>query len=396
MVAAVRQGQSQRAVARQFGVSLRTVQHWLTRAGSRRLDRVDWSDQRTRARPAPNRTPAAVEDRLLEVRAQLAQSILGEAGAIAIQAAWGASTLPCPSVRTIGRILARRGAVAPPGRRRQLAPPPGWHLPRVHAGACELELFDFIEMRKLADGPLVDLFTGVALHAGTPMAVPVPRATTPTVLTSLTAHWQALGCPGYAQFDNDTRFQGAHQHRDVFGQVVRFCLHLGVIPVFVPPREFGLQNPIEAFNGLWERKVWARFHFPTLAALTTHTAAYVAARRARLAARLATAPPRHPWAPPAPWTPTRLPAGTVIYIRRTGERGTISLLGHTWPVDRHWCHRLVRAEVDLRRAEVRCYALQRRHPTEQPLLTTLPDRYPRTDLAVAPESAGDVTKRTPK
>lgn len=380
MVAAVRRGQSLRAVAHQFGVCLQTVQHWVARAGRCRLDRVDWSDHRHRSHPAPHRTPAALEDRILEIRGQLAQSILGEVGAAGIHEALRAEGLGDLSVRTIGRILARRGALPTPGRVRRPAPPPGWHLPAVAARQHELELFDFIEMRKLAAGPLVDVFTGIALHAGTPMAVPLPQATTAAVLACLAAHWQQVGCPGYAQFDNDTRFQGAHQHRDVFGRVVRFCLSLNITPVFVPPREFGLQNPIEAFNGLWDRKVWARFLFDGLPALTIHTAHYVAARRARLAARAASAPPRQRWPDRPAWNATVLPAGTVIYIRRTSERGTISLLGHTWPVDRHWCHRLVRAEVDLRRAEIRCYGLRRSAPTDQALLGIRPYHYPRPDL----------------
>ena len=141
-----------------------------------------------------------------------------------------------------------------------------------------------------------------------------------------------------------------------------------------------MQNPIEHFNGLWHRKVWQRYRFAALAALSGVTAQYIAARRQRLAARLATAPARRPW--PADWTwhPEHLLAGTVIYIRRTSDQGTLSFLGHTWRVDPHWCHRLVRAEVDLRHAEIRCFALRRTAPSEQPLLQVLPYHYPRRDL----------------
>lgn len=42
---AVRQGRSQRATARQFRLSPRTVQRWLARAGDQRLDRVAWQDR---------------------------------------------------------------------------------------------------------------------------------------------------------------------------------------------------------------------------------------------------------------------------------------------------------------------------------------------------------------
>jgi hypothetical protein len=380
MVAAVRRGTAQRAVARELGVPVHSVQYWVTRAVGQRLDRVDWADRRHASHRAPHRTSPPVEDRVLALRRALARDILGECGAVRIREALLAEGAQSPSVRTIGRILVRHGAVDRRQRQRRPAPPPGWHLPSVRERSDELELFDFVELLKLADGPLVDLFTGVAVHSGAPVAWPLPQGTTAAVLDCLTAHWRIQGCPGYAQFDNDNRFQGAHHHRDVFGRVVRLCLQLGITPVFVPPREFGFQNPIEHFNGLWHRKVWQRYRFTSLASLTGVTAQYIAARRQRLAARRATAPARRPWPPDFAWHPEQLPAGTVIYIRRTSEQGTLTFLGQTWRVDPHWCHRLIRAEIDLREEEIRCYALRRQAPTEQPLLRVLPYHYPRRDL----------------
>jgi len=48
------------------------------------------------------------------------------------------------------------------------------------------------------------------------------------------------------------------------------------------------------------------------------------------------------------------------------------MLGHTFHVDRHWLHRLVRAEVDLNAHQLRIFALRRREPTDQPLLKQIP------------------------
>src|SRR6266540_4772019 len=72
MVAAVRRGESARAVARRFGVSTSTVVYWVERARGHRLDRVDWAD-RSRAPRHTRRTNAAVEDLILRVRRQLRQ-----------------------------------------------------------------------------------------------------------------------------------------------------------------------------------------------------------------------------------------------------------------------------------------------------------------------------------
>ncbi len=383
MVTAVRHGVAQREVARRFDVTLHTVQRWVARAGGTRLDRVDWRDRPTGARTPAHRTAPAVEQEVLTLRQHLREtSALGEYGAAAIQRALQerSATTAVPAERTIARILARHGAVDRAGRVRRPAPPPGWHLPLVARGEVELDAFDVIEDFKLEDGPLLDVLTGVSLRGGLPAAWPLASATTTAILPCLQSHWEQFGRPHYAQFDNDTRFQGAHQFADVFGRVTRFCLQLGVTPVFVAPYEFGLQNAIEHFNGLYTAKVWQRFHYGSRRALMTQSARFLLAKRTRLAERIAAAPTRHAWRDGWAFQPSVVPAGTVVFIRRTSAAGRITLLGHDWPVDPHWCHRLVRAEVDLGANEIRCSALRRRAPDAQPLLAILTYYYPRHDL----------------
>src|SRR4051794_18759957 len=115
-----------REVARRYGVALSTVQTWVARAGDRRLDRVDWSD-RPDGPPRPvNRSTAELEDLVLTTRRQLKDtSDLGEFGAAAIRRALvECGVAPLPTVRTIGRILERRGALDGRPRVRRPAPPP--------------------------------------------------------------------------------------------------------------------------------------------------------------------------------------------------------------------------------------------------------------------------------
>src|SRR2546421_12659653 len=111
MVAAVRTGQSLRAAAIQFGVGIATVAYWVQRAKGQRLDRVDWSD-RSRAPRKTRRTDTAVEDLILKTRDTLAHGDLGAIGAVPIrQALHEQGVAKVPSLRTINRILARRGAL---------------------------------------------------------------------------------------------------------------------------------------------------------------------------------------------------------------------------------------------------------------------------------------------
>lgn len=378
MVAAVRQGDALRTVARQFRVSLSTVQWWVRRAGGRPLDQVDWSDQPRRPHRI-QRTPRIVEAQVLTLRRVLrTESALGEYGAPAIYrelVAQGGP--PPPSVRTIGRILERRGALDDHRRVRRPPPPRGWYLPTVAAGEAELDSWDVIEGLTIEGGPTLEVLTAISLHGSLTGAWPIRAVTAQAVVVLMLQHWRTVALPRYAQFDNDTVFQGAHQHRDSIGRVMRLCLGLGVVPVFTPPREPGFQAAIESFNARWQAVVWGRFHHASVPAVQQCSLRYIVAHRQRTVARRDTAPARRPV--PRRWTLDlqRHPSGTVIFLRRTNDRGHVHLLGRTFPVDRHWPHRLVRAEVDLDTGEIRCYALRRRRPEDQPLLTRLPYELPR-------------------
>lgn len=367
-----------RAVARLHRVSLCTVQWWVRRAGDLALDKVDWGNRSPI--PARNaRTAAAVEDLVLMLRRQLKErSALGEYGARAIHSELVARKhAAVPSLRTIGRILERRGALDGGRRIRRNPPPPGWYLPEVAAGRAELDSFDIVEGLALQGGRRIEVLNGVSLHGGLPSAWPQPLVGAKSTVVALLQHWREFGLPAYAQFDNDTIFQGSHSGRDSLGRVIRVCLQLGVTPVFAPPREPGFQAAIENFNGRWQAKVWSRFHHNSLAGLQAQSRRYISAYRQRAAARIDDAPKRRSF--PSPWQPNLQahPQGVVIFIRRTSEAGAVSLLGHTFEVDPLWPHRLVRCEIDLSNQTIRFHALRRRDPNHQPLLRRTPYAFPR-------------------
>lgn len=378
MLKAVRAGESIRRVAERFGVTPGQVHFWVKRCRGKRLDRCDLADSKRGPRTPWNRAPLSVEHEVLEVRRRLkVDSILGEYGAPAIrQAMLSATVLPVPSVATISRILVRRGAVDAVRRQRRPPPPKGWYLPAVANGQAEVDCFDVIVDLKIQTGPWFSVLTAVALLGGQVQAWPREQLGSPGVVQCLLAHWRDLGLSTYAQFDNDTLFQGAHHLPDSLGRVVRVCLLLGVIPVFAPPREPGMQNAIEGFNALWQTKVWQRFDFPTFLSLCTQSDAYIRAHRQRNAPRSEAAPARIPF-------PGRLELdlhqplrGQAIFLRRTDDHGHITLLGHRWPINTQWIHRLVRCEVNFEHEKVLFYGLRRRDPRDQPLLATFPYRFP--------------------
>lgn len=368
MVRRVRAGGALRAVARALGVGVSTVSLWVGRSAGARLDRFSFSD-RKRGR-AWNRIEPAVEQRILQTRAHLREhSVLGEYGADAIERSLRPD-LPL-SRATINRVLRRRGATDAHGRVRRPAPPKGWYLPEVAAGQAELDCFDFIEDLKIAGGPLLSVLTGKSLHAGLTDAWVLDRRSARACVPCILGRWRRDGLPGYAQFDNDTLFQGAHQFPHTVGRISRLCLALRVTPVFAPPLEHGMQNLIESFNGLWQAKVWQRHHVRSAQELQARSNAYIAAHRAGTAARRESAPPRRPM-PERFELDLRAPLrGQMIFIRRADEGGRVHMLGQRFAVSSEWPHRLVRCEVDFDHHCIRCYALRRRAPTEQPLLATI-------------------------
>ena len=365
-----------RSVATEFGVSRGAAAYWVALAHGRRLDRVVFANRKPGR--ASNRTSARLERRILSTRRALRdKSVLGEYGPDAIGLALqdDSSVQQVPARVTIYRVLARHGVLDGVHRQRRPAPPKGWYLPDLAAGRVDLDSFDFIVDLKIAGGPLVDVLTGTSLHGAQADAWVMERPSARATLQALVERWRRDGLPAYAQFDNDTIFQGAHQFADTVGRITRLCLALGVVPVFAPPREPGFQNAIEGFNALWQSKVWQRHHCPDVAALAAVSARYIAAYHTKTATRRETAPERRSF--PKDFT-LNLGAplmGTLIFLRRSDDKGSVNLLGRAFLVDQHWPYRLVRCEVDFTHEHIRFYALRRRDPTHQPLLCEL--AYPR-------------------
>jgi hypothetical protein len=282
-----------------------------------------------------------------------------------------------PAVRTINRILGRRGALDGKKRTRRPPPPTGWYLPDVAARRAELDSIDLVEGLVIKDGPHVEVLNAVSLHGGLPASWPVESpVTSARTVASLVEHWRAAGLPDYAQFDNDMIFHGTHRYPDALGRVLRLCLSLDVVPVLVPPRETGFQAMIESYNGWWQTKVWSRFEHAHLADLQGHSQRYVAALRKQRAARIEASPDRRAF--PVGWKLDlkKRPRGRLVYLRRSNSNSEVTLLGKTWPLGQVWPNRLVRCAVDLDNNKIRFFTLRRKEPTSQPQILEVDYRLP--------------------
>jgi hypothetical protein len=259
---------------------------------------------------------------------------LGEYGAVAIRREMSLNDCPViPSIRTINLILKRHVFFDSRRRMRYQSPPRGWYLPDVVTGVSELDSFEYVEdLRLEGKHGFMHLFNGISLHGHLVCSFPFQRMTAENTVFALKQHWQEFGIPSYAQCDNATVFTGP-RHPDTIGQVIRFCLSLGVTPIFAPPREPGFQASIENDNGQWQKGVWERFHFKNDQALAEQSSRYVDAHRDKHWASIEATNNRYDISYPLKQELNKPLDGTMIFIRRTDNNGNVNVLGRQWIVD---------------------------------------------------------------
>jgi len=241
----------------------------------------------------------------------------------------------------------------------------------------ELDSFDVIEGLVIEGGINVEVLNAISLHGGLIGSWPNRTIFARTTVQAMIEHWKVFGLPAYAQFDNDTRFQGAHQFRDTLGRVIRLCLSLGVTAVFAPPRETGFK-PLSKVSTLAGKLRSGSAFISNLSAPYNPSPLDTLPPTASVPACASNLPPSRRLFP-STWKfdLQARPKGSVIYLRRTDAHGRVSLLGHSFVVDSSWPHRLVRAHVDLTADQIRFHALRRREPTWQPIVTIVPYQFPK-------------------
>lgn len=148
--------------------------------------------------------------------------------------------------------------------------------------------------------------------------------TAKVVVASLVEHWRVFGHPDYAQFDTDAIFQGTHAHPDAVGRVGRMGPGLGVVPVFVPPREPGFL----AGQGLVPVRARRPERLAGSVAMSCGRLATPSRRSDRVGAIAAGGPEA---------VESDLQArlkGRMVYLRRTDATGAVEVLGRSFEADR--------------------------------------------------------------
>jgi putative transposase len=171
------------------------------------------------------------------------------------------------------------------------------------------------------------------------------------VVAGLRAIWSRHGVPGRAQFDNGGPFTSPTG----VGEVVRFCLHQGAVPVFIPPREPWRNGTIERFNDTFDTRVFRQERFTGRAQLAERAGAFEAFynRQHRYRATAGRAPDETtPTRPRQPLAVDEVPpgwpaAGHIEFIRFIRSDHKLRLLGRAIQVPDGHAYQYVTAAVDL-------------------------------------------------
>lgn len=283
-----------------------------------------------------------------------------------------------PSLRTIGRILARHGCTRRERRRRRGRGRPCPAPRATSVGAVQQT--DLVGPRHVR-GPrgITRFFAFHTLELVSRAAAASYSGDKGT--EAFCAHflhaWQELGVPAVSQVDNELALAGGNPHGFTFSQVLRLGLLCGVHWWFIPPGEPGRNADIESFNGLWQARVPERHRCPDLPAVRRTSARllrYYHTRKPHRALSVATHGSRFPGVVLAaaraqlrPLPPgftldryrdargaLRLPLarGRISFVRRVSESGTIELPGGAYRVGRRLARQYVVATLYTHRQEI--------------------------------------------
>ena len=357
------QGEAFTVICRSEGVSRGWLYKWWLRHSR---DTATWfQDDSRRPHTQPGRTSVEIEEIVQLVRLEL-YNAAQFCGAQAIR--WRLEDLvvhPVPSLRTIGRILARHELTH---RRTGRYEPKGVPYPKLDAiRPNDVHQSDFV-------GPCY-LRGGLRFHSLHSLDVSTRRCGVEPLVTGKAdvvagfwALWRRLGIPKVEQVDNELCFYGSPAHPRGMGKLIRLCLWHGVEPVFIPLREPWRNGAVEKFNDHWGAKFQRRVDLTTAAELTRESLAVetrhnlqwrysalagktpmqaLAATEATLRFPPASEPPREPLP-----KPTRGRYHVVRFIRSACE---MDVFGERFPVPREAMYAYGWGTIDVRAQSLSLY-----------------------------------------
>jgi len=256
-------GEDPESICASLGKSRRWLYKWLARHIPD--DSAWYEDLSRRPLTSPYRTPEEIEKIVELVRFSLYNKGLF-CGDQAIR--WELEDMnvqPLPSIRTIGRILHRRGLTH--GRTGHYESK-GKKYPDLPARLPnQTHQIDLVGPCYLS-GPI----RFYSLHAvDTAMnrcgIEPLSTKAAQSILNAVYAVWLRMGIPENLQVDNELAFYGSPTHPRGMGPLIRLCLRYGVKLWFIPPAEPWRNGIVEQFHDHYRQKFLAKVTMVSLSQL---------------------------------------------------------------------------------------------------------------------------------
>jgi hypothetical protein len=148
---------------------------------------------------------------------------------------------PCPSLRTIQRVLQRKGLTLSSGEAEAAYRP---HPEAEYPNAVQAT---DIVTRWLTGGAVVQTFTTVDHFTNAAYATAHPHKRIQAARDHLLKTWAFQGLPDLAQFDNESAFSGG-RYAQQLSPIIRLCLYVGCDVLFTPEYEADYNWEVETFN----------------------------------------------------------------------------------------------------------------------------------------------------
>ena len=255
VLAVIGDGRTVDEVARDWGISRRTMHRWLARYEGDGLEGLN--NRSHRPGHCPHQTSPAVEAMVLEMRR--AHSYWG-ARRIAFELA-RKRIQPAPSESAVYRCLVRAAVIDPITRRRRRETWKRWE----RGGPMELWQLDLVHGFLLADGSSAKALTGIDDHSRYCVSARLMASErTQSVCDGFNSAMHTYGVPLQVLTDNGKVFTGRFAQPPVEVLFDRICRENGVDHILTQPRSPTTTGKIERFHKTLRVEFNTRQVFKTL------------------------------------------------------------------------------------------------------------------------------------
>lgn len=257
-------GESPKQIYQSLGKSKKWFFKWLKRYKN---DGDNWSEELSR-RPhqSKEKIEKAMEQAIIDIRIKLEKQLYAQIGALNIMWHLEKQGLVPPPISTINKVLKRNNLV----RKRHKYQPKGADYPALKVSQSNfLHQFDVVGPRYLKTDRRFYSANIIDAYDRRCCINPIRRQTKNDILASLIRGFLVLGIPEYLQMDNKLPMRGSNRYPHSFGLVIRFCLYLGIQPIFIPIKEPWRNGIIERFQNVFDKMFFRSQYFMSFSHLVS-------------------------------------------------------------------------------------------------------------------------------